>query len=290
MACNNSPAVGGLTFDNGAAQTNDAGISGNGSVAKEGDGTLTWTLQSAYTGQTLINGGTVLNASGVNGFGANWAPVNINSNATWTFNGISASVGTLTLTNGNGGTSRSGNLNFTNLVSSGASTIGVSEMKIGADQAGGIYTCVFDVLDSTLTLNVNKLYNYTTTATGSVVKTGGGTVAIANLSTSYKGTTTITGGIWQASLLANGGTDSHIGQSSSVATNLVLNGGTLQYVGGLVSINRLFSLGVNGGRLDASGSGALEWNNSGSIEFVDSGSHLLIWTGSSTAANSLAAS
>jgi sialate O-acetylesterase len=290
---NNSPALGGVTFNNGAAQTNSTGISGFGSVAKNGGATLTWGAQGAYTGLTSINGGTLVNASGVNGLGASWAPVNINSNATWIFNNASVSAGSLALTNGNCGVNRNGNLNFTNAVSSGVSTIGVSELKIGADQIGGIYTALFNVTDGTLTLNINKLWNYaggTLNATSGVVKTGAGTVLIANLGSSYKGSTTLSGGVWQVSILANGGTDSHIGQSSSAATNLVLNGGTLKYTGGAVAIDRLFSLGTSGGTLDASGSGALTLNNAGPVGFVDSGTHTLTLAGTSGSANTLAAS
>ncbi len=286
---NNSPVVGGLTFNNGTAQTNTTAISSFGSVVKTGGGTLTWGLQAGYTGGTVINGGTIINAGGVNGLGASWAPMNINNSATWSFNGISASVGILTLTNGNCGINRNGNLNFTNIISSGSSSIGVSELKVGADQANGNYTGIFNVIDGTLTLNLNKLYDFSATATGSVVKTGSGTLLIANMGTSYRGSTTIYNGVLQASILANGGTDSHIGQSSSAATNLVLNGGTLKYTGAFVSCDRLFSLGVNGGTLDASGSGAVTFANPGPVGFVDSGSHALTLTGTSAAANTLAA-
>jgi autotransporter-associated beta strand protein len=290
---NNSPLPGGVTFNNGAAQTNSTAISGSGSVAKSGNGTLTWGMQGAYTGLTAINGGTLINASGVNGLGVSWALVSISSNAAWVFNYTSASAGSLALTNGNCGISRSGNLNFTSIISSGTSSIGVSEMKIGADQIGGIYTALFNVTDGTLTLNVNKLWNYaggTVNATSSVVKTGAGMVVIANLGSSYKGSTTLSGGVWQVSILANGGTDGHIGQSGSAATNLVLNGGTLKYSGAAVTIDRLFSLGTSGGTLDASGIGALTLNNLGTVGFVNSGARTLTLAGTSVGANTLAAS
>ena len=290
---NNSLVPGSVTFNNGATQTNRTAISGSGSVTKIGGATLTWDAQGAYTGLTAINGGTLINASGVNGLGAAWAPASIIGNATWTLNGISASAGSLALTNGNCGVSRNGNLNFTNVVSSGVSSIGVSELKIGADQIGGIYTALFNVTDGTLTLNVNKLWNYaggTMNATSSAVKTGAGTVVVANLGSSYKGATTLSGGVWQVSILANSGTDSHIGQSGSAATNLVLNGGTLKYTGAAVAIDRLFSLGTNGATLDASGTGALTLNNAGAVGFANSGARTLTLTGTSAGANTLAAS
>src|ERR1019366_583412 len=157
---NNSSAVGGLTFNNATSQTNTSAISGSGSVIKAG-------------------GGTIFNASGINGLGASWYPVNINSNALWALNGVSASVGTLTLTNGSCGTGRNGNLNVSNVVSSGTSTIGVSEIYVGANQANGIYTTTFNVVNGTLTLNINKLWDSQSTATGSVVKAGSGTVFVS---------------------------------------------------------------------------------------------------------------
>ena len=48
----------------------------------------------------------------------------------------------------------------------------------------------------------------------------------------YTGVTTISGGTLSVGTLANGGSASDIGAASSSATNLVLNGGTLQYTGG----------------------------------------------------------
>jgi autotransporter-associated beta strand protein len=284
---NNSLTLGGLTFNNATSQTNTSAISSYGSVVKTGGGTLTWGAQGGYTGGTTINGGIITHAGGVNGLGASWSLVNINSNAWWSFNGVSANVGTLTLTNGNCGAGRSGNLNASNVVSSGTSTIGVSEFKIGADQANGNYTSTFNVLDGTLTLNINRLYDTQSAAIGSVVKAGSGTVFVSNLSQSYKGSTTLNSGVWEVSLLGSGGTDSHIGQSSSAAGNLVLNGGTLQYVGSAVSLDRLFSLGTNGGTLDASGTGALQFTNGGNMGFADSGTHPLILTGSNTSGNKL---
>ncbi len=68
-------------------------------------------------------------------------------------------------------------------------------------------------------------------------------------------------------LLADGGNASGIGASTSAATNLVLNGGTLAYTGGAVSTDRLFSLGNQGGTIDSSGIGALDFTNTGTIGY-----------------------
>jgi fibronectin-binding autotransporter adhesin len=283
-----------LTINNtasGSVQTNVylfGPINGSGQVVKTGNGTVVLGVLSGYTGGTIINGGAIMHRFGVNGLGAAWSPVGVNSNATWFLNGASVQVGTLTLTNGNCGTNRSGTLNFSNIVSSGSSTIGVGELKIGADQASSSYTAVVNVADGTLAMNIGKLDNSQTTTIGSLVKIGAGTMVVSNITASYKGATTISGGVLQVFFLADGFANSDIGKSSSSAANLILNGGTLRYGGGTASMNRLFSLGINGGTLDASGIGALNLNNVGPVGFVDSGAHLLTLTG--TATNTLAAS
>ncbi|MCX5724516.1 MAG: autotransporter-associated beta strand repeat-containing protein, partial [Nitrospirae bacterium] len=89
--------------------------------------------------------------------------------------------------------------------------------------------------------------------------------------------------------LANGGSASNLGASSNVASNLVLDGGTLQYLGNAVSTDRLFTLTQNGGALDASGSGAVNLANSGNVAFSGSGARTLTLTGFNTGENTLAA-
>src|SRR5205823_2978254 len=87
---------------------------------------------------------------------------------------------------------------------------------------------------------------------------------ILNAANTYSGTTTVkNGGVLSTSLLANGGTASNLGQSSNAATNLVVDGGTLQYTGPAASTDRLFTLSQNGGTLGASGNGAV--NTTGTL-------------------------
>lgn len=101
---------------------------------------------------------------------------------------------------------------------------------------------------------------------GSVVKSGTGTWTIGGAN-SYTGSTTLSEGILSVSSLANGGTASNLGKSTNAAANLIFNGGTLQYTGAAVSTDRLFTLGGNGGVIEASGSGALTFAATGSIAF-----------------------
>lgn len=109
------------------------------------------------------------------------------------------------------------------------------------------------------------------TGTGNIVKTGSGTYELTGANV-YTGSTTISGGKLSVGILANGGEWSGIGKSSAAASNLVFDGGTLVYTGGNTSTDRLFTLGANGGGIEAGTSfrnstGALVFSSTGSIFF-----------------------
>ncbi len=125
----------------------------------------------------------------------------------------------------------------------------------------------------------------------SLYKTGAGTWVLGSANT-YTGVTSISGGMLAVSSLANGGTASNIGQATNVASNLVLNGATLQYRGAGSSTDHLFTLGAgsSAGTIDAAGSGAVTWTNSGALAFTGTGTRTLTLTGSNTGSNTLAAS
>ena len=77
--------------------------------------------------------------------------------------------------------------------------------------------------------------------------------------------------------------------ATNVAGNLVLAGGTLEYTGGGASTDRLFTLGVNGGTIDAEGTGIIQFTNSGAIGFTGSGARTLTLTGTYNGINIMAA-
>lgn len=83
--------------------------------------------------------------------------------------------------------------------------------------------------------------------------------------TNYRGSTLA------VTSLGNGGQASSIGNSSSDAANLVIQGSTLRYEGGATSTNRLFTIGTYGGAIDASGTGALTFSSTGAVSFPSVG-------------------
>jgi autotransporter-associated beta strand protein len=121
---------------------------------------------------------------------------------------------------------------------------------------------------------------------------GGGTQGgqlILNANFGFTGATTLNSGLAIVTSLPNGGVASPIGASSAAASNLVLNGGTLQYVGSGASTDRLFTLTNAQSTIDASGTGALNFTNTGAMGFVNSGNRTLVLQGNNTSTNTLAA-
>ena len=123
-----------------------------------------------------------------------------------------------------------------------------------------------------------------------LIKSGSGTLTLSGGANTYAGVTIVGGGTMSVAALANGGSASDIGGAGGNAANLVLDGGTLRYTGGAVGLDRLFTLGLTGGTLDASGSGALNLNNPGTAGSTGNGPRTLTLTGTNADDNTLAAS
>ena len=119
-----------------------------------------------------------------------------------------------------------------------------------------------------------------------------GTVSL-NSANTYNGPTLIASGMTLSiGILAGGGVNSAIGSSSNAATNLVLDGGTLQYRGAATTTDRNFTITAAGGYIDASGVGnaPLTFTNTAPIALNGAGLRIFGLRGTSTGDNTLSQS
>ena len=234
------------------------------SLTKGGFGTLTLAGTNTYSGLTYINSGTLSISSNANvGAVATGAGVNFNG-------GTLQATATFALDNG-----------------------GINKRPVNIGGGGG----TVDVTGSNIFSITGTVATTVASQFGPLIKKGTGTLILSNgnLNSSYSGATIISGGVLSTPVLANGGTTSGIGNSTSAAPALILDGGTLQYApagGNLAppqSTDRSFTLTQNGGGLDASGGGALTFSSTLAGAYSGSGNRTLTLTGSNTGDNTLAA-
>ncbi len=240
-------------------------ITGIGGLTKTGTGSLGiyGTGGNTYNGDTTVlqgslsisNPNSIPNGSNSSGTGnvyiASGASINLNAQ-NMNINGLNGS-GSITYPSWTSGTSRIVNLGYNNANGSFSGAITEESPKI----------------------------------TG-LVKVGAGTQTLSGGSSNYSGTTTVNAGILAVAVLADGGQLSSIGASSNAAANLVLNGGTLQFIGSTnSSTDHAFTLGNNGGTLDAWGTGVINWTSTTQVAFSGAGARTLTLTGSNGGDNIL---
>jgi len=227
------------------------------------------------TGQFLFNGGSL---------SANGAARTISN--TVLFENSASIAGTQNLTLNGAMTQSGGNRSLT------SSTTGTFT------QAGSVFLSELAGTGRTLTLTGNNNgtvsgaiadFNGSGTA-GGINKSGNGIWSLTNAASTYTGTTQLNGGVLEVSTLANGGTNSSIGASTSAAANLLFTGGSIRYTGGATTTDRLFTRTSNNGALEASGTGAVNFNNTGAIAWgaIDN-SRIMVLGGTNTDNNTLAA-
>jgi filamentous hemagglutinin family protein len=281
--------VWGLISDCGTCSpgTTDYAPLGIGTSSSNYSGTVVFANTNTYSGKSTVKYG-ILKAGSATPFGT--GDISVSSGAALDLNGQTiTSTGNLTL-NGTG-ISNSGVLinsstttaTYPGLVTlAGSTTITGDTGKIILSNTGMVTGATFG-----LTLGGaqgGSIASIIGTTSGPLTKQDAGTWTLSGANT-YTGITTINNGVLSVTTLANGGSASGIGQSTSAAANLVINGGTLQYTGAAVSTDRLFTLGSNGGAIDASGTGELTWNGNGSgsanaIAITTASSPTLTLTGS----------
>ncbi|MGV3531326.1 MAG: beta strand repeat-containing protein, partial [Chthoniobacteraceae bacterium] len=172
---------------------------------------------------------------------------------------------------------------------SGSSTLraGANALSVGnAISIGNAVIATVDTAGRDLTLSgVVSSAN----ATGSLTKSGAGTLTLSGSNT-YQTGTIISGGVLAAPVIADGGAPSSIGQSSSAAANLVIDGGTLRHTGAAASSDRRFTAGTAGATIEASGSGELIMTSTEAVALTGTNAaRTLTLGGTNTGANTFSA-
>ena len=128
------------------------------------------------------------------------------------------------------------------------------------DTAAGTVTLVGTLNPAITKVDSSLAYTFggtgTIAGTGSLIKTGSGSLTISTAH-SYVGSTTINGGVLSIATVAANGINSPIG----AGTALNLDGGILRYTGGSFGgdggpkFDRMINVGTNGGAIDIAGTG-----------------------------------
>ncbi|NYF34042.1 autotransporter-associated beta strand repeat-containing protein [Sphingopyxis sp. JAI108] len=312
--CNNdytgvTTISGGLAIDciadGGQASSIGASSSAAANLVFAG-GTLAYTGASASTDRgfaltgngaiNVVDSAAVLEFSGIVTGGGQLAKTGA---GTLLLSGTNSSTGALRIING---TVRTGS---TAALGSGPMTLdntaGVLLDVDGYDNdvryltGGGVLGGNIALGAATLTITTGgsaaAVYGGAISGSGGLVKDGGSYQELSGCASSYAGATVINAGILGVACLDDGGANSSIGSSSGAASNLVLNGGTLRYVGVGGATNRQFTLGASTtSKLDASGTGAIAFTHAGPLTFASANTaQTLTLGGTNTGNNDLAA-
>jgi fibronectin-binding autotransporter adhesin len=233
-------------------------VSGTGAINYAGTGTMTLSgAASTYTGATKVSSGTISVNTLTNEAALTAVSGAISTNTITVTSNAGLFVGQAVTGTGIASGATITGISGTTITLSGANTAAVS--GTGVFGGAAITTVSGSTSGSTITVG-----SATGLAIGqSVIGTGIGSGATITgisgttitLSVNNSSTTAPSGN----GTFAIGATNSSLGTSTSAATNLILDGGTLKYTGAATTTNRLFTLGASGGSLDASGTGALNF-------------------------------
>jgi len=237
--------TGTLLAGSGITTTLNGGLSKNGSVLVFGGG-----------GSFVVNG-VISGASANSDLVVSNSTVTLNSTNTYSGPTYVHTGGTLNVGIDNAMPTDTDLYLGTNATSGTVNLQGFNQTVASLQTQGSAGTGnVITLGGGTLTVNGSSSSTYAglISGAGSVVKSGTGTLALTAANT-YSGSTTISNGTLQVSLIADGGTASSIGTGSTVtmaganATNAVID-----YTGGNVATDRAFVLDNGGGTINMAAS------------------------------------
>ncbi|GAC1550406.1 MAG: autotransporter-associated beta strand repeat-containing protein [Collimonas sp.] len=257
-------ANGAILDTNGNNVTLAANLSGaDGSLIKNGAGTLTLTGENTYDGTTTINTGTLQIGNGgttgnIAGDVLNNAALVVDRSDTMTLSGAISGNGSLTQA-GTGTTVLTGDNTY-----SGGTTINAGTLQIGD---GGTSGSIAGNVTNNGALIVDRsdalTYGGVVSGAGSLTQAGAGTTTLTGANT-YTGGTQLNAGV------LNVGSDANLG---AVAGGLTFNGGVLQASGSFTS-DRAVTLNTSG-TIDTQA-------NSNTLTGVIAGAGALVKEGSGT--------
>jgi fibronectin-binding autotransporter adhesin len=253
-----------------ATVTYSGDISGSGgiSVVRLGSASPVVVLSgnNTYTGKTTITAGTVVADSlnsvvGGSASSSLGAPIT-SENATI----LMSTVGGATLRYVGAGETTDRAIEIGGSIGTTIEQAGTGTLKFTSDlQNSGAGSRTLTLQGSTAGVGefAGAINNIGTGTNVGVTKTGSGTWRLSGTTSTYAGSTSITGGVLEVTKLANQGSASSLGFGTASVTSIsfggVNPGGTLRYIGTGDSTNRGLNIGSAGATLDASGSGAVSF-------------------------------
>ena len=172
-----------------------------------------------------------------------------------------------------------------------AGSNGITQFKVDSvSGTGGTIRLVND-LGQPVSMQVGvrnssgALNNVTITGPGGIEKLGSGTISSSGGGLSFTGPLKITAGKFQATVITDGGQPSDIGQGTAIPANLILNGGTLAFVGGSSAVSdRGFTFNpVAGNSIEVTNNVSLTFSGSSAVTaggFTKTGVGTLVLSGS----------
>nr|MCU0782141.1 autotransporter-associated beta strand repeat-containing protein [Akkermansiaceae bacterium] len=293
-----------VSVDTGSSLILGGVISGEYGVTKTGAGLLFLHGTNTYTGTTSVNGGILVaptladggNPSSIGQSTSDAANLSLTGNGILRYTGPAVSTDRSFNLAGNASLDAfgSGAINLTNPATPGygaanaARTLTLTGMNPGDNTLAALLTN-----NGTGAISVTKNGSGTWILSGENTHTG---VTTLNGVIPTNGNTLIGAGTLVATILADGGSPSSIGQSANAASSLLLGTGTtLKYIGSGHSTNRNFRIAGDGNNnigaiLDASGTGAVNFTNPATPEYGTADrTRTLTLAGTSTANNTLSA-